>query len=113
MRLRRFHGTWSRSCCLVVCPVRLISATGAQNLTMQQYDHLAMRLPRKAPAGIHLKAESSDGLLWVLSGSRLLTFDGLKLVPYEPPAGQPSPRRSFGDDPCSARRKCVGGVRQW
>jgi len=61
----------------------------AQTLTLKQYDHSAIRFPQEAPAGVRVIAQSGDGLLWLVSGTRLLTFDGLHVSPYESPAGEP------------------------
>ncbi|UPG92868.1 sensor histidine kinase [Luteibacter aegosomatissinici] len=61
----------------------------APSLPLSQYDHFAQRFLHEAPNEIILMTESSDGLLWLVSGSKLLTFDGLRMAPYRSPAGQP------------------------
>src|SRR5579862_4674490 len=62
------------------------------SLDMSQYAHTAWRSREGFPNGrISAFAQTPDGYLWLGTELGLLRYDGVKAVPWKPPAGQNLP----------------------
>jgi signal transduction histidine kinase/ligand-binding sensor domain-containing protein len=59
--------------------------------TLAQLYHTAWTMRDGAPGDIEALAQTSDGFLWLGSGTGLFRFDGVRFEPYEPPARQSMP----------------------
>jgi signal transduction histidine kinase/ligand-binding sensor domain-containing protein len=74
---------------LALCPRAL--ALDA-SLDVSQYAHKAWKLREGFTKGpIKAIAQTPDGYLWLATEFGLLRFDGVKVVPWEPPTDQPLP----------------------
>ena len=74
---------------LAWCPNALALNPG---LDISQYAHTAWRIRDGFSRGfITCFAQTADGYLWLGSESGLLRFDGVRNVPWQPPAGQSLP----------------------
>jgi signal transduction histidine kinase/ligand-binding sensor domain-containing protein len=69
------------------------SAASAQEptQTLSQLYHTAWTMRDGAPAGIEALAQTTDGFLWLGSGTGLFRFDGVRFEIFEAPAGQTMP----------------------
>src|SRR5690348_10434751 len=71
---------------LLACPSAL---SLDRNLDVNQYAHRAWTVRDGFVAsGISSIAQTPDGYLWLGTGFGLLRFDGVRVVPWQPPAGQ-------------------------
>src|SRR6185436_2318866 len=62
------------------------------SLDVSQYAHTAWKVGEVLPSGmIRAIAQTPDGYLWLGTEFGLLRFDGVRAVPWEPPAGKPLP----------------------
>jgi ligand-binding sensor domain-containing protein/signal transduction histidine kinase len=67
------------------------------NLDINQYAHTAWKTREGFTRGnIQAIAQTPDGYLWLGTDFGLLRFDGVKNVPWQPPAGQHLPSESIG-----------------
>ena len=61
------------------------------SLDISQYAHTAWTVREGFAKGpIHSIAQTPDGYLWLGTESGLLRFDGVRAVPWQPPAGEAS-----------------------
>src|SRR5215469_1580412 len=62
------------------------------SLDISQYAHTTWKIREGfAPGVIHQIAQTPDGYLWFASDFGLLRFDGVRTVPWQPPAGERLP----------------------
>jgi ligand-binding sensor domain-containing protein len=62
------------------------------SLEISQYAHTAWKIREGfAPGVIHQMAQTPDGYPWLASDFGLLRFDGVRIVPWQPPAGERLP----------------------
>jgi ligand-binding sensor domain-containing protein len=64
-------------------------------LDVSQYAHTAWKIKDGFPKSrVIAFAQTPDGYLWLAADSGVVRFDGLRSVPWQPPAGQslPDPR---------------------
>jgi signal transduction histidine kinase/ligand-binding sensor domain-containing protein len=63
-----------------------------QGLDVSQYAHTAWKIREGFATGtIHQIAQTPDGYLWLATESGLLRFDGIRVVPWQPPQGEHLP----------------------
>lgn len=55
---------------------------------LDQLYHTGWTFKDGAPSEVHALAQTTDGYLWLGTGSGLFRFDGLRFQPYQPPPGQ-------------------------
>lgn len=77
-----------------VCLLCMFAATRVlaldSNLILTQYGHSAWRMQDGVIAGaVTSLAQTKDGYLWVGTRAGLLRFNGVELVPFKPPSGEP------------------------
>lgn len=73
----------------VVCP-RVVALDPA--LDVSQYAHTAWKIREGFATGtIHQIAQTLDGYLWLATEAGLLRFDGIRVVPWQPPQGEHLP----------------------
>src|SRR5262244_3632858 len=61
-------------------------------LDISQYSHTSWRIREGFIKGtIHAITQTSDGYLWLATEFGLFRFDGIRSVPWQPPAGQALP----------------------
>ena len=66
------------------------------SLDISQYAHTAWKIREGfVPGVIHQIAQTRDGYLWLASDSGLLRFDGVRTVPWQPPAGERLPSKDI------------------
>jgi signal transduction histidine kinase/ligand-binding sensor domain-containing protein len=93
-RTRRFPRVFSRTGVVLVLALLSSSEAFALNtaLDVSQYVHSAWRTREGfANGSISALAQTSDGYLWIGTEFGLLRFDGVRNVPWQPPAGQALP----------------------
>jgi len=62
------------------------------SLDVSQYAHTAWKIREGfVPGVIHQIAQTPDGYLWLASDFGLIRFDGVRTVPWQPPAGERLP----------------------
>lgn len=86
----------ARTSTIVAFAVLLASCAGAfgldPSLDISQYAHTVWKIREGFAAGvIHQIAQTPDGYLWLASEAGLLRFDGVRAVPWVPPAGERLP----------------------
>jgi ligand-binding sensor domain-containing protein len=60
------------------------------NRMLTQYGHSARRIQDGVvPGAVTSLAQTKDGTLWVGARDGLLRFNGVELVPFKPPSGEP------------------------
>jgi len=70
----------------------------AQSLDVSQYAHTAWRVRDGFAKGpITSVAQTPDGYLWLGTELGLLRFDGVRAVPWQPPAGEQLPSNHIRD----------------
>src|SRR4029453_13840801 len=75
------------ACMLLLCCGRAIALNSS--LDVSQYAHTAWKVGEGLPSGmIRAIAQTPDGYLWLGTEFGLLRFDGVRAVPWQPPAGQ-------------------------
>jgi len=78
------------ACMLLVCRVDAFALDSS--LDVSQYAHTAWKVGEVLPSGlIRAIAQTPDGYLWLGTEFGLLRFDGVRAVPWQPPAGQHLP----------------------
>src|SRR6266404_6240501 len=82
--------------CIVLAGVLLLCCPGAfaldAALDVSQYAHTAWKVREGFfKSGIGSIAQTPDGYLWLGTEFGLLRFDGVRAVPWQPPAGQHLP----------------------
>jgi|RhiMethySRZTD1v2_1073278.scaffolds.fasta_scaffold06011_5 signal transduction histidine kinase/ligand-binding sensor domain-containing protein len=78
------------ACMLLVCRADAFALDSS--LDVSQYAHTAWKVGEGLPSGlIRAIAQTPDGYLWLGIEFGLLRFDGVRAVPWEPPAGQHLP----------------------
>src|SRR5918997_1674533 len=78
------------ACAVLVCPPRALALNPA--LDASQYAHTAWKIRDGFfKGGINSIAQTPDGYLWLGTEFGLLRFDGVRNVPFQPPAGQQLP----------------------
>jgi signal transduction histidine kinase/ligand-binding sensor domain-containing protein len=82
-----------RTILLIVSFTAAVSVVSAQepNQTLSQLYHTAWTMRDGAPASVEALAQTSDGFLWIGSGTGLFHFDGVRFELFEPAAGQTMP----------------------
>jgi ligand-binding sensor domain-containing protein len=66
------------------------------SLEVSQYAHTAWTARDGFSLGnIYTMAQTSDGYLWFGTESGLVRFDGVRRVPWQPPAGQQLPDKNI------------------
>ena len=66
------------------------------SLEVAQYAHTAWRVRDGfAPGTVFAMAQTPDGYLWLGSQFGLFRFDGVRFIPWEPPAGQRLPDKPY------------------
>ena len=58
---------------------------------IEALDHTVWTVRDGAPSGVHVIAQSADGVLWLGAQTGLYRFDGVRFEPFEPPASQQLP----------------------
>ncbi len=77
--------------CLLLASSSYVVALNS-SLDIRQYAHTAWRIDDGFGKGIiRALAQTPDGYLWLGTEFGLLKFDGVRTVPWEPPADQPLP----------------------
>jgi ligand-binding sensor domain-containing protein len=67
----------------------LCGRTAAQSFDVSQHGHSAwMAREGFVDAGIIAIAQSADGYLWLATSDKLVRFDGVRAVPWQPPSGE-------------------------
>src|SRR4029078_2576788 len=75
------------ACMLLVCRADAFALNSS--LDVSQYAHTACKVGEGLPRGaIRAIAQTRDGYLWLGTEVGLRRFDGVRAVPWEPPAGQ-------------------------
>ena len=75
---------------LLVCPAYAFAQNSS--LDVSQYAHTSWKISEGFSKGfIRSIAQTADGYLWLGTEFGLLRFDGVRAVPWEPPAGQHLP----------------------
>jgi len=81
--------TWLAGLMLACCPLAFALNPA---LDVSQYAHSSWKVRDGFFKGtINDIAQTPDGYLWLATGFGLLRFDGVRIVPWEPPADQPLP----------------------
>ena len=62
---------------------------------ISQYGHSVWRIQDGAISPPTNVAQTSDGFLWITTAQGLMRFDGVRLVPWQPPQGQNLPGTHF------------------
>ena len=66
------------------------------SLEVSQYAHTAWRVRDGFSLGtVFAMAQTPDGYLWLGSEFGLFRFDGVRFIPWEPPAGQRLPDKPY------------------
>jgi ligand-binding sensor domain-containing protein len=66
------------------------------SLDISQYGHNAWTVPDGFSLGnIYAMAQTPDGYLWLGGEFGLFRFDGVRTIPWQPPAGQHLPNKPF------------------
>src|SRR5580765_8033545 len=74
---------------LACCP---FAGAVAQSLDLSQYAHTTWRICDGFAKGVILSiAQTPDGYLWLGTDLGLFRFDGVRAVPWRPPAGEQLP----------------------
>ncbi len=60
--------------------------------TIKQFDHTSWTVRQGAPSGIVALAQTTDGFLWMATGTGLVRFDGVTFEPFQPTAGPAFPQ---------------------
>ena len=86
--------------CLVLVGMLLGSAPGAYALDpaldVSQYAHTAWTVRDGFSLGnIYAMAQTPDGFLWLGTEFGLFRFDGVRTIPWQPPAGQQLPEKNI------------------
>src|SRR5215469_4776577 len=94
--MRGMRGRTAFLPCMTLVCVALLCAQSAwaldPTLDMSQYAHTAWRLRDGFVKGtIFSIAQTPDGYLWLATDFGLYRFDGVRAVPWQPPAGQQLP----------------------
>ena len=87
------HRRWGPvvAICLLFASSSYVVALNS-SLDIRQYAHTAWRIDDGFGKGIiRALAQTTDGYLWLGTEFGLLKFDGVRTVPWEPPADQPLP----------------------
>src|SRR6476660_4630452 len=78
------------ACTLLVCRVDAFALNSS--LDVSQYAHASWKISDGFSDGIiRAIAQTADGYLWLGTEFGLRRFDGVRAVPWEPPAGQQLP----------------------
>jgi len=78
------------ACMHLLCCGRAFALNSS--LDVSQYAHTAWKVGERLPSGmIRAIAQTPDGYLWLGTEFGLLRFDGVRAVPWQPPAGQHLP----------------------
>ncbi len=94
------HERHAAALCLAVAGVLVAATPGAlaldPALEASQYSHTAWSVRDGFPNGnIYAMAQTSDGYLWLGGEFGLFRFDGVRFVPWQPPAGQQRPGQPY------------------
>src|SRR4029450_6130739 len=89
-RADRRRKTVMAACMLLVCRADAFALNAS--LDVSQYAHTAWRVGEGLPSGaIRALAQTPDGYLWLGTEFGLRRFDGVRAIPWEPPAGEHLP----------------------
>jgi len=79
-------------CALFACLATSLARAIDPNNHISQYAHTAWRIQDGVFAGTpRVLAQTTDGYLWIGTISGLVRFDGVRFVPWAPPAGEKLP----------------------